>query len=109
MGAILSGNTLAFLARCLHIILNIYLWIIILRAVFSWIYVPSLYPFVRILYRLTEPVLRPVRRYVPPARFGGLDISPIVVCILILFIDSVVVNSLARYAFRLLRGTEVSF
>jgi YggT family protein len=109
VGAILSGNTLAFLARALHIILNIYLWIIILRAVFSWIYVPSLYQFVRILYRLTEPVLRPVRRYVPPARFGGLDISPIVVCILILFIDSVVVNSLARYAFRLLRGTEVSF
>ncbi|MFZ2054180.1 MAG: YggT family protein [Candidatus Aminicenantales bacterium] len=106
---ILFGNTLAFLARVLHIGLNIYLWIIILGAVFSWIYVPSLYQIVRVLYRLTEPVLRPVRRFVPPARFGGLDVSPIIVCILIVFVDNVLVNSLARYAFRLLRGTEISF
>jgi YggT family protein len=109
VGVILLGNTLAFLARVLHVVLNIYLWIIILRAIFSWIYVPSLYPVVRVLFRLTEPVLRPVRRYVPPARFGGLDVSPIIVCLLIVFVDSVLVNSLARYAFRLLRGTEVSF
>jgi YggT family protein len=109
VGVILFGNTLGLLARVLHIVLNIYLWIIILRAVFSWIYVPSLYQLVRILYRLTEPVLRPVRRYVSPAKFGGLDVSPIIVCILIVFVDSVLVNSLAHYAFRLLRGTEVSF
>lgn len=109
MGAILSGNTLAFLARALHVALNIYLWIIILRVVFSWIYLPSLYRFVRVLYLLTEPALRPVRRFVPPARFGGLDVSPIILCVLIVFIDSVLVNSLARYAFRLLRGPEVRF
>ncbi|MBN2408108.1 MAG: YggT family protein, partial [Candidatus Aminicenantes bacterium] len=65
------------MARLLHFGLNIYLWIIILRAILSWIYIPSLYPVVRVLYRLTEPVLRPVRRFVPPSRFGGLDISPI--------------------------------
>ncbi len=103
------GNTMAFLARLLHIGLNIYLWMIILRAVFSWIYVPSLYPVVRVLYRLTEPVLRPVRRLVPPARFGGIDVSPIIVCILIVFLDTVLVKSLAHYAYRLLRETEVHF
>jgi YggT family protein len=100
---------MAFLARLLHIGLNIYLWMIIFRAVFSWIHVPSLYPFLRILYRLTEPVLRPVRRYLPPARFGGIDVSPIIVCILIVFLDTVLVDSLARYAHRLLRETEVHF
>ena len=109
MGVILFGNTAAFLARLLHVGLNIYLWIIILRAIFSWIYAPSLYRVVRILYRLTEPVLRPVRRLVPPARFGGVDVSPIIVCILIVFLDTVLVDSLARYAHRLLRGTEVRF
>ena len=106
---ILLGNTLAALAKILHIVLTIYLWIIILRAVFSWVYVPSLYQAGRVLYRLTEPVLRPVRRLLPPAKLGGLDISPIIVALLIVFLDSVLVNSLALYAHRLLRGVEVSF
>ena len=106
---ILLGNTLAALAKILHIVLTIYLWIIILRAVFSWVYVPSLYQAGRVLYLLTEPVLRPVRRLLPPAKLGGLDISPIIVALLIVFLDSVLVNSLALYAHRLLRGVEVSF
>lgn len=106
---ILLGNTLAALAKILHIVLTIYLWIIILRAVFSWVYVPSLFQAGRVLYRLTEPVLRPVRRLLPPAKLGGLDISPIIVALLIVFLDSVLVNSLALYAHRLLRGVEVSF
>jgi len=106
---ILLGNTLAALAKILHIVLTIYLWIIILRAVFSWVYVPSLYQVGRILYRLTEPVLRPLRRLLPPAKLGGLDISPIIVALLIVFLDSILVNSLALYAHRLLRGVEVSF
>ena len=106
---ILLGNTLAALAKILHIVLTIYLWVIIVRALLSWVYVPSLYPVGRVLYRLTEPVLRPVRRLVPPARMGGLDISPIIVCLLIVFIDNVLVDSLALYAHRLLRGVEVSF
>jgi len=106
---ILLGNTLAALAKILHIVLTIYLWIIILRAVFSWVYLPSLYQAGRVLYRLTEPVLRPVRRLLPPAKLGGLDISPIIVALLIVFLDSVLVNSLALYAHRLLRGVEVSF
>jgi len=105
---ILLGNTLAALAKILHIVLTVYLWIIILRAVFSWVYVPSLYQAGRVLYRLTEPVLRPVRRLLPPAKLGGLDISPIIVALLIVFLDSVLVNSLALYAHRLLRGVEVS-
>jgi YggT family protein len=106
---ILLGNTLAALAKILHIVLTVYLWVIILRAVFSWVYVPSLHQVGRVLYRLTEPVLRPVRRLVPPARLGGLDISPVIVGLLIVFLDSVLVNSLALYAHRLLRDVEVSF
>ena len=106
---ILLGNTLAALAKVLHILLTVYIWVIILRAVFSWIYVPSLYQAGRILYRLTEPVLRPVRRLVPPARLGGLDISPVIVVLLIILVDNSLVNSLALYAHRILRGVAVSF
>jgi YggT family protein len=106
---ILLGNTLAALAKVLHIVLTIYLWIIILRAVLAWVTIPSLYQAGRVLFRLTEPVLRPIRRLVPPARLGGLDISPVIVGLAIVFLDSVLVNSLALYAHRLLRGIEVSF
>jgi YggT family protein len=102
-------GALAALARILHVVLMIYLWIIIFRAVLSWVYVPSLHQVVLILYRLTEPVLRPIRRLVPPSRFGGLDISPVIAALLVVFIDSVLVNSLTLYAHRLLRGVEVSF
>ena len=106
---VLYGNFLAAVARILHLVLMIYLWIVIFRAVLSWVNVPSLYPILVVIYRLTEPALAPVRRLVPPRRLGGLDISPIIVCLAILFIDSFVVNSMAIYARHLLRGAEVSF
>ncbi len=106
---ILLGNFLAALARVLHLVLMLYLWVIIIRAVLSWVNVPSLYPVALVLYRLTEPVLRPFRRLVPPRRLGGLDISPIIVGLLIVFIDSFLIRSLALYARQLTRGMEIVF
>jgi YggT family protein len=106
---ILLGSTLAALAKVLHIVLNIYLWIVIFRAVLSWVYVPSFYQAARVLYRLTEPVMRPVRRLVPPSKAGGLDVSPLIVGLAIVFLDRLLVDSLIFYAHRLLRGVEVSF
>jgi len=103
------GNFLAALARVLHLVLMLYLWVIIIRAVLSWVNVPSLYPVALVLYRLTEPVLRPFRRLVPPRRLGGLDISPIIVGLLIVFIDSFLIRSLALYARQLTRGMEIVF
>ncbi|MEW5900391.1 MAG: YggT family protein [Acidobacteriota bacterium] len=105
----LLGNLLGALARLLHLGLMIYLWVIIFRAVLSWVRVPSLYPAAVVLYRLTEPVLRPVRRLLPPERLGGLDLSPVVVGLIIVVIDSVLVGSLSAYAHRLLRGEEINF
>ena len=106
---ILLGNTLAALAKVLNIVLNVYLWIVILRAVLSWVYVPSLYQAARVLYRLTEPVMRPVRRLIPPSKAGGLDLSPLIVGLVIVFLDNFLVGSMSLYAHRLLRGVEVSF
>ncbi len=103
------GNFLAALARIIHLVLMLYLWVIIIRAVLSWVNVPSLYPVALVFYRLTEPVLRPFRRLVPPRKLGGVDISPIIVGLLIVFIDSFLVSSLALYAQQLLREAKIYF
>ncbi|WP_186387519.1 MULTISPECIES: YggT family protein [unclassified Stappia] len=68
----------------IFLILNLYTWVIIASAIFSWLYafnvINSRNQFVamigQVLYNLTEPLLRPIRRYVPS--MGGLDLSPIV-------------------------------
>ena len=106
---ILLGNFLAALARILHVGLNIYLWVIILRAVLSWVQVPSLYPLMIVLYRITEPLLRPLRRLIPPRLLGGVDISPILAAVLIVFADSFLVGSMAMYARQILGGAVRSF
>lgn len=76
--------------------LDIYWWIIILSAIFSWLYAfgvvnPSnqaVATIGRMLYQLTEPALRPIRRFVP--NFGGLDISPIILLLVIFLIRRVI-------------------
>ena len=88
----------------IHIVLSIYIWIVIIRAVLSWIQAPSLYSVSVILYNLTEPVLRPIRRFVPPYKMGGIDISPMIVILLLLFLDSFLVRSITLYAQQMLRG-----
>jgi YggT family protein len=78
--------------------LHIYTWIIIASAIFSWLYafgvVNPRNQFVatigRALYQLTEPALRPIRRFVP--NFGGLDITPIILLLLIFLIERVIVR-----------------
>lgn len=53
---------------------------ILLRVLFSWINPDPYNPLVRFIYQVTEPILAPLRRYIPP--FGGLDITPIVALII---------------------------
>lgn len=81
--------------------LSIYTWIIIASAVFSWLYafniVNARNPFVAsvgdFLYKVTEPVLKPIRRFMPD--LGGVDISPIVLFIIIYFIRQLLWTSIA--------------
>jgi YggT family protein len=77
--------------------LNIYIWILIASAVYSWLYafnvINTRNQFVNsigtFLYKVTEPVLAPIRRFMPD--LGGIDISPIVVFILIYLIQQLIV------------------
>ncbi|MYZ48321.1 YggT family protein [Propylenella binzhouense] len=79
------------------LVLNLYTWVIIASAIFSWLYAFNVVnprnQFVnsigRMLYQLTEPALRPIRRFVPV--FGGLDISPIILLLLIFLIERIIV------------------
>jgi len=80
---ILLANFINAIAGILHFILMLYIWILVFRAILSWIRVPSLYQVQVLLYRFTEPVLAPVRKYFPPYKFGGIDISPIIVFVLL--------------------------
>jgi len=106
---ILLGNFLNAVARILHFLLMAYMWVIIIRAVLSWFVVPSLYPLLVILHRLTEPVLRPFRKLVPPYKMGGLDITPMIAILAILFVDAFIVKSIENYAHQLLRESMIQY
>jgi len=102
------ANFINAVAGILHFILMLYIWILVFRAILSWIRVPSLYQVQVLLYRFTEPVLAPVRKYFPPYKFGGIDISPIIVFVLLLFIDTFLVKSLSLYAQQILQQQTLS-
>ena len=96
----LLSNFVSASATIVGFVLTIYMWIIIIRALISWVSPDPGNPIVEILYRLTEPVLYPIRRRMPD--IGGLDLSPIIVFIAIIFLQSFLVGSLHDIA-RLLR------
>ena len=71
-------------------ILNIYLLIVFIRVILSWVSINPRNPLVQIIYRLTEPVLAPIRRAIPS--FGGLDISPLVVFVGIMVLKRILMG-----------------
>ena len=81
--------------------LDLYWWVIIASAIFSWLYafnvVNSRNQFVgsigNMLYRLTEPALRPIRRFMPD--LGGIDISPIILLLILFFIRQFILTTIA--------------
>ena len=94
------GNFLAAIAKILDIALTLYMWIIIARAVVSWVNPDPHNPIIRFLNAVTEPVLYQVRRRLPIS-FGGIDFSPIIVLLVIVFVQSFLVRSLAEMAMRM--------
>jgi YggT family protein len=87
------GNLLGALATVIYYVLEIYMWIIIARAVISWVNPDPYNPIVRFLYSITDPVLLAIRRRLPIS-FGGIDFSPILVILAIIFLQRFVVASL---------------
>jgi YggT family protein len=95
-----AGNLLLALANLIHLLLQAYFWIIIARAVLSWVNPDPFNPIVRFLYRVTEPVLRPIRHRLPTLSMG-IDLSPMVVILAIFFVDSFLIATLRDLALSL--------
>ncbi len=92
------GRFTFWVADALGLLLNFYFWLIIIGAVLSWVSPDPRNPIVRFIYGVTEPVLYQVRRRLPFVIVGGLDLSPILVILAIMFAQTVIVQSLRRLA-----------
>lgn len=95
----LAGNVLEALATVVDYVLWLYMWIIIVRALISWVNPDPWNPIVRFLERATEPVLHPIRRRLV---WGiGIDVSPIIAILIIIFLQVAVVQSIRDFAVRM--------
>ena len=94
------SNFIIALARIIEIVLTLYMWIIVFRAVISWVNPDPYNKIVILLYRVTEPVLSRVRRILP-WRNTGIDLSPIIVMLVIIFLQYFLVESIIGLARRL--------
>lgn len=102
-----AGYLILTIAELLKMVVWIYIIVILLQAIISWISPDSYSPVTLLMYQLTRPVLRPIRRTIPPA--GGLDWSPFIALILLNLVLMLVIapledygNLYAGYAMRLL-------
>ncbi|MBI3793498.1 MAG: YggT family protein [Nitrospinae bacterium] len=93
------GNLVNAIAMVLDLVLQFFLWLIIIRALISWVSPDPYNPIVQFLIRATEPVLRPIQRIVPP--FSGLDLSPLIAIFGIYFLQAFLVKTLHDIAYRL--------
>ncbi|TDJ51870.1 MAG: YggT family protein [Nitrospina sp.] len=94
------SNLLQAVAVILDIVLTIYMWVIIVRALLSWVNPDPYNPIVQFLHSITEPVLYRVRKALPMPGMG-LDLSPIIVLLAIIFMQSFLVQSLKTAALNL--------
>jgi YggT family protein len=94
---IFISNFLTAAAVVISWVLKIYMWIIIARAILSWVSPDPYNPIVRFIHNITEPVLYQIRKRIP-IMMGGIDFSPIIVLLAIIFLQHFVVQSLIDLA-----------
>ncbi|MFO1371269.1 MAG: YggT family protein [Candidatus Competibacteraceae bacterium] len=81
----IGGLLLLTVAELLKLLINIYLWGVVIQAVLSWFNPDPYHPAARVLTQLTAPVLRPARRLLPP--ISGVDLSPMLVVVALIFVS----------------------
>jgi YggT family protein len=97
------ANLLLAFARITDILLTLYTFIIIARAIISWVNPDPYNPVVNFIYRATEPILYRVRTLLPD--LGGIDLSPLVVLLVVQFLQRFAVTSVIGLAWSLKTGT----
>ncbi len=95
------SNFIAAAASIVDIVLTILYWLILIRALISWVNPDPFNPVVQFLQRTTEPLLAPIRRILPWRLRMGIDISPLIAFLLILFLKSFLVRTLVDVSLRL--------
>ncbi len=91
------NNFMMAIAQLIDFLLTAYMWIIIGRAVISWVNADPHNPIVRFLYEATEPLLSRIRRLIPMS-MGGIDFSPLILIMAIMFLQSFLVPTLKQLA-----------
>jgi len=94
------GNFIQALAQLINLILSFYIWVVIIRALITWVNPDPYNPIVQILHKLTEPVFYQIRRRLPFST-GGMDFTPMIVILLILFLQTFLVQSLIELGRRI--------
>lgn len=95
------GRLFIAIAGILHIILQVGILLFIVRAIMSWFQPDPRQPVVAFIYRIADPTLDFIRRYVPS--FGTVDISPLIAILICWFLDSFLVGTLSDIGYQLLR------
>ena len=91
------GYFLLAVANVMNVVLLFFMWVVIFRAILSWVNPDPYNAIVRFINNVTEPVLYPIRTKLPIS-YGGIDFSPIIVILIVMFLRTFVVNSLSRMA-----------
>ena len=93
------GNLLGAIASILDFFIQLYMLLILVRVILSWVTLNPDNPFIQFTYRITEPPLAYIRQFIPD--LGGLDISPIILLAGLYFIQNFIINSLYQMALNL--------
>ena len=100
---ILFANLLQGIGVVLDMVLGVMIFVLIARAVISWVNPDPYNPIVRFLTASTEPLLKPLRRFIPLIG-GGIDITPIVLLVVFYFLKVFLVQTLLDYSVQMKHG-----
>ena len=95
------ANFLSAIASIIDFLLIALYWLILVRPLLSWVNPDPFNPIVQFLNKVTEPILAPIRRVLPPALRFGIDISPIIAFLGIMFLRSFLVRTILDIAARM--------
>lgn len=96
------ANLLQAIAQILSMALSFYMWIIIIQALLTWVNPDPYNPVVRFMYKVTEPVLYRIRRFIP--NLGGMDLSPVIAIFAIYFLQKFLITTMLEIAFKIKAG-----
>ncbi len=95
------ANLISSVAGVIDILLTLYYWLIVVRALISWVNPDPFNPIVQFLYNVTEPALYPIRKIIPASLRLGIDVSPIIAFLIVMFLKKFLVSTLIDIAIRL--------